>query len=293
MRRIALSSFAAVLALLGLVSCAAVPAQQNVKLVVAATDNFRPVLAQLAQDYCFRQPWVSIELHTATTATLEKDFKDGAAFDVYIPARPDSMMALANSDAINPRSIVFPLPHNELVLVAPPESDLRVLYGDYTPLASASVRQIAVVNPDLLLGYLTREAFISLKLIAPTGDLAQPLVGTGGPAGSAPGAPPSLLPSLATVSSLASKLLYLNTEADVLAAVKDGRAQVGIVFHTSALTDKKVRLLTRLPDGSYEPIIYSAAIPRNAPHNDEAWHFLDYLRSAEALATMQRNGLSQ
>jgi len=290
MRRFVFSCLAAILAPLGLVSCAAVPAQQKVVLVVAATDNFRPVLEQLAQDYCFRQPWVSIEVHTATTATLEKDFKDGAAFDLYIPARPTSMIALANSDAINPRSIVV-LPHNELVVVAPPDSDLRVNYGDYAPLATARVRQIAVATPDLLLGYLTKEALTSLKMLS--SDEAQPVVPTGNPAAPAAGLPPSLGSSVATNTSLNAKLLYLNSEAEVLAAVNDGRAQAGIVFHTSALVDKKVRLLAALPNGSYEPVEYSAAIPRNAPHNDEAWHFLDYLRSAEALATMQRSGLTQ
>ncbi len=290
MRRFVLSSFAALLAILGLASCAVAPSQQKVVLVVAATDNFRPVLEQLAQDYCFRQPWVSLELHTATTATLEQDFKKGVAFDLYIPARPDSMIALANSDAINPRSIVV-LPHNELVVVAPPESELRLAYMDYTALSGASVRQIAVAKPDLLLGYLTREAFISLKFIAL--DQAVPPIPASTPAATAPDAPPNLATTLASSTNLSAKLLYLDTEADVLAAVKDGRAQAGITFNTAALADKKVRILTRLPDGAYEPLEYSAGIPRNAPHNDEAWNFLNYLRSREALATMQRNGLSQ
>jgi ABC-type molybdate transport system substrate-binding protein len=52
-----------------------------------------------------------------------------------------------------------------------------------------------------------------------------------------------------------------------------------------------VRILSPLPLTSYENVIYNAAIPRNAPHNDEAWQFLNYLRSAEAHGIMQRSGL--
>jgi molybdate transport system substrate-binding protein len=143
-----------------------------------------------------------------------------------------------------------------------------------------------------LLGHLTREALTSLNFL-PNHDakpLAAPDNGTGG--SPAAGGLPSL-PDLASLGSnnLEPKLLVLPTEADVIAAVEDGRAQAGITYATYAAADKKVRILSPLPLNTYEAVTYDAAIPRNAPHNDEAWQFLNYLRSAEAHGIMQRDGL--
>jgi molybdate transport system substrate-binding protein len=288
MRRIALWSTTLILAALALSSCRTPPGEADVTLKVAAADSFKPVLEQLAQAYTDRQPWVKIELTTANTAKLEDDLKSGGAYDLYIPARVESMMALANQDAINPQSRV-PLAINQLVVVASTASDFRLSVEEMT---SPEVRQIAVANPDLLLGHLTREALTSLNDL-PNHDakpLASPDSVTGGLPSAADVQSLPQLPGLAT-TNLEPKLLVVSSEADVIAAVADGRAQLGITYATYAAMDKKVRILSPLPLNSYEAITYNAAIPRNAPHNDEAWLFLNYLRSAEAHAIMQRGDL--
>jgi molybdate transport system substrate-binding protein len=286
MRRIALWSTPLILAALALSGCHTQSGEADVTLKVAGADSFRPVLQQLAQSYTDRQPWVKIELTTGNTAKLEEDLKKGAAFDLYIPARVESMIALSNQDAVNPLSHVA-LAINQLVVVAPTESDFRL---DFNEMTTPAVRQIAVANPDLLLGHLTRQSLTSLSFL-PNHD-AKPLAAdsTSNPS-TTPGLP-SLpeLPSLGT-TNLEAKLLVVSSEADVIAAVEDGRAQVGITYATYAVTDKKVRILSPLPLKSYENVIYNSAIPRNAPHNDEAWQFLNYLRSAEAHGIMQRDGL--
>ncbi|HTB63205.1 MAG TPA: extracellular solute-binding protein [Opitutales bacterium] len=289
MRRIFLGGLAAVLAALGLASCAAVPSQQKVTLVVAASDDFEPLLRQLAQAYHSRQTWVDIELHTANSARLEEDFKNGAAYDVYITSNPTSVGALYQKDALNPISIHV-LSYNQLVLVAAPESDLRL---DYHVMTTAAVRQIAVANPDSMLGHLTNQALTNMHYLP--SHTAQPLASVANPTTTTPTATP-LLPSLEdTMINLEPKLLVVNSDDDVIAAVKDGRAQVGLTYASYAFADKKIRILQALQDPSgkvpYQPIEYDMGIPRNAPHNDEAWNFLDYLRSAEAHAIMQRGGL--
>jgi ABC-type molybdate transport system substrate-binding protein len=143
-----------------------------------------------------------------------------------------------------------------------------------------------------MLGHLTREALTNMHYL-PTHE-AQPLVADNG-AATAPTTLPSLMPNLEQTTNLEPKLLVVNSEDDVIAAVKDGRAQVGITYSSYAFADKKVHILQALQDESggvpYPPLEYDAGIPRNAPHNDEAWNFLDYLRSAEAHAIMQRGGL--
>jgi len=288
MRRIALWSTTLILAALALSSCRTPPGEADVTLKVAGADSFRPVLQQLAQSYTDRSPWVKIELTTADTAKLEDDLKNGEAFDLYIPARIESMIALSNKDAVNPQSHVA-LAINQLVVVASANADLRL---DVEELATPTVRQIAVANPDLLLGHLTRQSLTTLGLL-PNHD-AKPLAATDTATGALPSAASltnsSQLPTPDAIN-LEPKLLVVSSEAEVIAAVEDGRAQAGITYATYAVADKKIRILSPLPLKTYEDVTYNAAIPRNAPHNDEAWQFLNYLRSAEAHGIMQRAGL--
>jgi len=254
--------------------------QQETTLKVAVADNLKPVMGELARDYTSRQPWVKIELHAANTAKFEEEFKQGAAYDLYMPARAQSIIALAKSDAMVPNSL-FLIALNQLVLIAPPDSTLA---PDYTSLLSSDVRQIAVADPSLLLGYLTRQSLTTLSYLPV--HQATPLVASSSPLVSQP--PAAATPS---VFNLEPKLLVVPDEDAVIAAVKDGRAPVGIVYFTVALQDKKVLTLGPLRANSYQPIEYAAAIPRNAPHYDEAWQFLNYLRSKQARDIMQRNGL--
>jgi molybdate transport system substrate-binding protein len=253
-----------------LAGCASKSSQNATELQVAAADNLAPVMRDLAHDYVARQPWVKITFHFANTATLEKDLQK-TAFDLYIPARAHSVNALADHDVIAPKSR-FLMAENQLVLIAPEDSTLP--YDFNSAILDQSVRQIAVVDPNgHMLGYLTHQSLINLNLL-PTPD-SKPLVAA----------------DTALVSNLEPKLLVLPTEAEVLTALKDGRAQIGISYSTYAVADKNVHVLSPLPEHTYESITYYAVILRNAPNYDEAWNFLNYLRSPQARAIMQRDGL--
>jgi molybdate transport system substrate-binding protein len=256
------------LAAIAVAGCAS-ETQQPTTLKVAAADNLRPVMEDLARDYAARQPWIKFELHFANTAKLEQSLQT-SAFDLYIPARAISVDALSDHGAIAPKSR-YPIANNQLVIIAPEDSTLPF---DITALTDSGVRQIAVVDPTgNMLGFLTHQSLTTLNYL-PSHD-STPLV--------QPDNPP--------VNNIEPKLLVVPNEAAVLTAIKDGRAQIGISYSTYAMADKNVHILTPLSLDSYEPITYVTAIPRNAPNYEEAWNFLNYLRSPQARAIMQRDGL--
>ncbi len=256
-----------------LAGCASGPSQQNVTLKIAAADNLAPVLRQLASEYVEQQPWVHIEFTFANTATLEKHLQDPKQkFDIYIPGRAESVNALADHGAIAPKSR-FLLGINQLVVVASEDSTLPLTVE---ALIDPKVQKIAVADPNKhWLGFLTRQSLTNLRLL-PVRE-ATPLVG-------APPAPD-------TVENLEAKLLVMDDEAGVLTAVKDGSAQVGITFATYADARRDMRILSPLPLRTYETVGYNTAILRSAPNYDEAWNFLNFLRSQRARAVMQQNGL--
>ncbi|MGA2052759.1 MAG: molybdate ABC transporter substrate-binding protein [Opitutales bacterium] len=203
------------------------------------------------------------------TAGLEKHLQKSAV-DLYIPARSASIDALSAHDEIAPKSR-YRLADNQLVVAAGEDSALPL---DLTALTDPSVRQIAVVDPNhVMLGYLTYQSLTNSNFI-PNHE-SKPLVEA----------------DTSSATYIEPKLLQVGSEAEVVAAIKDGRAQLGITYSTYAVADKNIHILAPLTPGSYEPITYFTAIPRNAPNYDEAWNFLNYLRSAQARAIMQRDGL--
>jgi molybdate transport system substrate-binding protein len=269
MPRFVKSCALALFAALVLGACTSAPSQKPTTLQIAAADNLRPVMEDLARDYRGRQPWIEIKLIFNNTAGLEQHLQKSAV-DLYIPARSASIDALVNHDAIAPKSR-FLLAINQLVAVAGEDSALPL---DVTALTDPSVRQIAVADPNrVMLGFLTHQALTNLNLV-PSHD-TKPLVEA----------------DTAAANNIEPKLLQVASEADVLTAIQDGRAQIGITYSTYATADKNVRILVTLTPGSYESISYYAVILRNAPQYDEAWNFLNYLRSAQARAIMQRDGL--
>jgi len=263
-------SWAGLFAAFAVAGCASAPTQQPTTLKVAAADNLRPVMEDLARDYTSRQPWIKFELHFANTAKLEQSLQT-SAFDLYIPARAISVDALSSHGVISPKSR-YALANNQLVVIAPEDSTLP--YDLSAALTDPQVRQIAVVDPSgNMLGFLTHQALTALSLLP------------------SPDSKPLVQPDSAPIVNIEPKLLVVPNEAAVLTAIKDGRAQLGISYSTYAMADKNVHILTPIDQSTYEPITYYTAIPRNAPNYEEAWNFLNYLRSAQARAIMQRDGL--
>jgi molybdate transport system substrate-binding protein len=73
-----------------------------------------------------------------------------------------------------------------------------------------------------------------------------------------------------------------------LAYVARGEAALGIVYRTDALAEPKVRVVGTFPDGSHAPIVYPAALTRDAKADAKA--FLEFLEGAEAAAIFRKAG---
>jgi molybdate transport system substrate-binding protein len=73
-----------------------------------------------------------------------------------------------------------------------------------------------------------------------------------------------------------------------LTYVARGDAPLGIVYTTDAVAEKGVTILGTFPDDSHPPIVYPAALLKDA--KPEAKPFLDFLASPEACAIFGRDG---
>jgi molybdate transport system substrate-binding protein len=73
--------------------------------------------------------------------------------------------------------------------------------------------------------------------------------------------------------------------------VARGEAPLGIVYSTDAAAEPNVRIVDAFPADSHPPIIYPAAITRDAKSAD-AKAFLDYLKSNKARQAFEKQGFT-
>ena len=79
----------------------------------------------------------------------------------------------------------------------------------------------------------------------------------------------------------------------VLGWVASNEAEAGLVYATDAKVEPKVKVALIVPAASYPPIVYPAAVVKNAAHAKEAAEFLAYCKSAEGMAVFLAAGFTQ
>jgi molybdate transport system substrate-binding protein len=78
---------------------------------------------------------------------------------------------------------------------------------------------------------------------------------------------------------------------EVLRAVEQGEADVGITFLPEAKAFAKVKVLATVSPDLYEPIRSGAAVVKTSPHLQEMQAYLDFLSTDRAMAVFQKFGL--
>jgi molybdate transport system substrate-binding protein len=76
-----------------------------------------------------------------------------------------------------------------------------------------------------------------------------------------------------------------------LLLVARGEAPLGVVYSTDAAAEPNVRIVATFPEDSHPPIIYPAALTKDAK-NADAKAFLDFLRSAKARTSFEKQGFT-
>jgi len=75
-----------------------------------------------------------------------------------------------------------------------------------------------------------------------------------------------------------------------LAYVSRGEAPLGIVYETDAKADPNVKIVGVFPENTHAPILYPAALVKDA--KPEAHTFLAYLASPAARAVFEKDGFT-
>jgi len=142
------------------------------------------------------------------------------------------------------------------VLIAAADSSLQV--ANFQELASDRIKTVAIGNNNLGIGQYTQ----------------------------------TLLTRLGINQAVVSKAILCKVDVrEVLRAVEQGEAEVGITFLSETKASAKVKVLATAPRDSYNPIRSGVAVIKTSTHPQEIQAYLDFLSSDRALAVFEKFGM--
>jgi molybdate transport system substrate-binding protein len=193
----------------------------------------------------------------AASMTLARQIDLSAGADVFIAADEESMDYLEQRNRMaNPTR--QDLLGNRLVLIAPSASNVALEIAPQMRIAEAlRGGRLAMANVEAV----------------PAGRYGK-----------------AALTSLGAWTAVADRLAQGEDVRAALAYVARGEAPLGIVYATDARAEPRVRVVGTFPENTHPPIVYPAALTREA--TPDAPLFLDYLRGPQARAAFERAGFT-
>jgi molybdate transport system substrate-binding protein len=226
------------------------------QIMVFAAASLSESVQQLATAFQ-QQTGVRVRASFASSAALARQIDAGASADVFISADAAWMDELDAHQRLSPgsrRNLVA----NELVLIAPAGSQLRLQLGPHAPLAAAlHGGRLALADPDSV----------------PAGRYAR-----------------AALMAFGLWSELEAHLVRAEDVRVALAWVARGEAPLGVVYATDARVEPRVTVLDRFPASSHPPIVYPVALLAAAP--PAAARFVAFLESPAGRAVFAKAGFT-
>jgi molybdenum ABC transporter molybdate-binding protein len=229
-----------------------VTASEPATLHVAAAVSLQEVLGQLLADYALRQPAVPVRALYGASDELAYHLLAGAPGDLFLTADPGQLDRLDAAALLRPGSRVA-LAENALAALAPAGKPVAVRRP--ADLAGPEVGRLALAAPTCPLGAYARAWLEALGL-----------------------------------GRALTRAVVLDNSGAVLAALRAGRADVGLVYASDAARADGCRLLFRVRHPSVV-VRYEAAVLAHSRFPRQAQALLDFLASRPAALRFRRCGL--
>jgi molybdate transport system substrate-binding protein len=200
---------------------------------------------------------VPVRFSFAASSALARQIENGSRADMFFSADLEWMDYLQARNLIQPATRHDVL-GNQLVLIAPVDSKIKLKIGPHFALAEAVGKShLATGDPESV----------------PVGRYAH-----------------EALANLGVWDQVATRLVRADSVRSALAFVDRGEAALGIVYATDAMVDKNVRVVGMFPPDSHKPIIYPVALTSVA--GSDAAKFLAYIRGSAGDLTFKHYGFT-
>ena len=236
-------------------------------VTVFAAASMTETLNQIAEMYKEVDPSVELVFNFDSSGTLKTQIQEGADCDIFISAAQKQMNQLdATKDTeANPEGLDFVDPDtrfnfvsNSVVLITPSGNPEGL--ASFEEVGTDKVKLIALGNSDVPVGQYSEEIFTNM-------GIWDELNADG-------------------------KITFGSNVKEVLAQVEEGAVDCGVVYSTDAATSEKVDVVATAPEGTHKPIVYPAAVLKNAPNAEKANEFLAYLKTDVCADVFESVGFS-
>jgi molybdate transport system substrate-binding protein len=233
-------------------------AQAQSEVVVFAAASLKNALDEIAATWSKDTGKPAPKISYAASSALAKQIEQGAPADLFISADLDWMDYLAAKNLIKSDSR-FNLLGNKIVLIAPNDSKLAT---------------VAIKGADLVVALAGGRLAMANVDAVPVGKYGK-----------------AALEKLGAWAEVKDHLAQAENVRAALLLVARGEAPLGIVYSTDAAAEPNVKIVASFPEDSHPPIIYPAALIKDSK-NAEAKGFLDFLRSAKARSSFEKQGFT-
>ena len=243
---------------------------EEIELIVFAAASMTETLTKIKDLYEAANPGVKITYNFDSSGTLKTQIQEGADCDLFISAAPKQMNALdASKDAdANPDGLDFVLQGSRVNLL---ENKVALVVPEGNPKGVASFDQLAELlkggdilmamgNSDVPVGQYTQKILAYYELSEE--DLAA-----------------------------AGVLSYGSNVKEVTTQVSEASVDCGVVYGTDAFS-AGLEVVDTATAEMCGQVIYPAAVLNISKAPEAAQAFLDYLKSAEAMAVFEAVGFS-
>jgi molybdate transport system substrate-binding protein len=235
-----------------------VPAASEITAAAAADLNV--ALTEIAANYQKMTGSNTVRLVFGSSGNLFNQIQNGAPFDVFFSADLDYPQKLVGAGVAEPSSL-YRYAVGRLVLWVPASSSLDVEHRGMNALLDASVKKIAIANPQH----------------APYGRAAV-----------------AALRHFGLYDKVADRLVLGENVSQAAQFVESGNAQAGIVALSHALAPamKDKGRYWEIPMDAHPALEQGVVILSHSPNKKGAAAFLEYLKTAESVAVLRRLGFS-
>jgi molybdate transport system substrate-binding protein len=225
-------------------------------VTVFGAASLADALKEIAADY-EKQSGKQVAVSLAASSALARQIEASGGADIFISADLDWMDYLDKKGLIQ-HDMRENLLGNRLVLVAGKDAGGSIAIAPHFDLLGAlKGGRLAMADPDTV----------------PAGKYGR-----------------AALMSLGVWPGIAGHVVNAENVRVALAYVARGEAPLGIVYETDAKADARVKIAGVFPESSHPPILYPAALVKDA--KPEARTFLAYLASPMARAVFEKDGFT-
>ncbi len=227
-------------------------------LVVFAAASLKNALDEIATDWSKANAKPVPKISYAASSALAKQIEQGAPADLFLSADLDWMDYVAKKNLIAADTRVNLL-SNKIVLITSRDANVSLNVKQGFDLGKVlGGGKLAMANVDAV----------------PAGKYGK-----------------AALEKLGAWNGVKDKIAQAENVRAALLLVARGEAPLGIVYATDAAAEPNVKIVAAFPDDTHAPIVYPAAMTRDAKSAD-ARGFLDYLKSVKARSSFEKQGFT-